>query len=190
VDRVIVQPASRVRGHLSVPGDKSISHRYALLAALARGQSTLHNYAPGGDCRSTLACLVGLGVKVAFDESAAGGPLVRIEGRGVGGLSVAPGPLDCGNSGSTMRMLAGVVAGHRFATTLDGDRSLARRPMRRIIEPLVQMGARVEASAGDRPPLTVHGADLVGIDYETPVPSAQVSWRLPRRIRIRMASAV
>jgi 3-phosphoshikimate 1-carboxyvinyltransferase len=173
VDRVIVQPARRIRGRLSVPGDKSISHRYALLAALCRGQSLLHNYAPGGDCASTLHCLAGLGVSVERAETGANAA-VRVEGRGLRGLARPAAPLDCGNSGSTMRMLAGVVAAHPFATTLTGDRSLSRRPMRRIIGPLVAMGARVEAAADDRPPITIHGANLAGVDYTPDVPSAQV----------------
>lgn len=171
---MIVRPANRVRGQLSVPGDKSISHRYALLGALATGRSTLRNYAPGGDCASTLTCLAALGVAIARSCNADGSLEVQIEGRGLGGLLPPGSPLDCGNSGSTMRMLAGVVAAHPFVSTLGGDPSLSRRPMRRIIEPLGQMGARVEAAPGDRPPLTIHGTELHGIDYAPDVPSAQV----------------
>jgi 3-phosphoshikimate 1-carboxyvinyltransferase len=173
VDRVIVQPATRVRGHLSVPGDKSISHRYALIGALAEGRSVLHNYAPGGDCASTLQCLAALGVAIERGESG-GMPVVRIEGRGLRGLAAASQPLDCGNSGSTMRMLAGVVAAHSFTSTLGGDASLTRRPMRRIIDPITRMGATIDRAPGDRPPLTIHGTELHGIEYEPPVPSAQV----------------
>jgi 3-phosphoshikimate 1-carboxyvinyltransferase len=173
VDRVTVQPATRVRGHLSVPGDKSISHRYALLAALGQGDSVLHNYAPGGDCASTLHCLAALGVVIERGQDADGAPQVRLQGRGLRGLTATNRALDCGNSGSTMRMLAGVVAAHSFTTTLAGDASLSRRPMRRIIEPLSKMGARVEAT-NDRPPITIHGAQLDGLDYEPAVPSAQV----------------
>jgi 3-phosphoshikimate 1-carboxyvinyltransferase len=174
VDRVTVQPADRIRGHLSVPGDKSISHRYALIAAVAAGRALLHNYAPGGDCASTLHCLAALGVVI--DRTAAGDavPTVQIEGRGLGGLTSAPAPLDCGNSGSTMRMLSGILAAHPFTTTLIGDASLSRRPMRRIVEPLSRMGARIGAAAGGRPPLTIHGAALQPLDYVPDVPSAQV----------------
>jgi 3-phosphoshikimate 1-carboxyvinyltransferase len=174
VERVIVQPAQRISGQLSVPGDKSISHRYALLSALASGQSIVRNYAPGGDCASTLQCLAALGVKIERGPSGDDGATVRIDGRGLRGLVCSTTPLDCGNSGSTMRMLAGVVAAHSFVTTLTGDRSLSRRPMRRIMAPLSEMGARVDATDGDRPPLTIHGADLDGIEHVPDVPSAQV----------------
>ena len=173
--QVVVRPADRVRGTLRVPGDKSISHRYALLAALARGRSSITNYAPGADCASTLECLRALGVHIERPASGAGDPSrVVIDGRGLRGLAPASAPLDCGNSGSTMRMLAGVVAAHTFSSTLMGDPSLSRRPMRRVMEPLSRMGARFEAAPGDRPPLVIHGADLNGIDFEPEVPSAQV----------------
>jgi 3-phosphoshikimate 1-carboxyvinyltransferase len=175
-DRVAVFPALRVAGVLRVPGDKSISHRYALLAAIADGRSTIANYAPGADCASTLACVGGLGATVSRTPARAGDepPLVTIDGRGVRGLRAAPGPLDCGNSGSTMRMLAGVVAAHPFLSTLIGDASLSRRPMRRIIGPLTQMGASVTADPGDRPPVIIRGADLAGIQFSPETPSAQV----------------
>ena len=175
-DQVIVHPTTRVRGTIQVPGDKSISHRYALLAALAEGRTTIVNYAPGGDCASTLACLSALGVTIERRQAtnASDVPLVVIDGRGNRGLEAPTDSLDCGNSGSTMRMLAGIVAAHPFVTTLLGDRSLSRRPMRRIIAPLALMGAHCEATAGDRPPLTIYGGDLEGIDFVPEVPSAQV----------------
>jgi 3-phosphoshikimate 1-carboxyvinyltransferase len=160
---------------IRVPGDKSISHRYALLAALASGRTTIYNYAPGGDCGSTLRCLTALGVSVQPGPAEGGTTsVVAIDGRGLRGLIASAAPLDCGNSGTTMRMLAGVVAAHSFRSTLVGDRSLSRRPMRRIMVPLAQMGARFEAADGDRPPLTVVGAELDGIEYVPEVPSAQV----------------
>jgi 3-phosphoshikimate 1-carboxyvinyltransferase len=160
---------------IRVPGDKSISHRYALLAAIATGLTTIRNYAPGGDCASTLFCLSALGVSVQRGPAASGEmPAVLIEGRGLRGLVAPADPLDCGNSGSTMRMLAGVVAAHPFTSILVGDRSLSRRPMRRVTLPLSQMGARFDAADGDRPPLTVFGAELDGIDFVPEVPSAQV----------------
>lgn len=134
----------------------------------------LRNYAPGGDCASTLQCLAGLGVSIVRRQESDGAPQVQIEGRRLGGLQEAAGPLDCGNSGSTMRMLSGVLAAHAFRTTLTGDRSLSRRPMRRIIIPLAQMGARIDATAGDKPPITILGRDLRAIDYAPEVPSAQV----------------
>jgi 3-phosphoshikimate 1-carboxyvinyltransferase len=164
-----VAPARRLHGRLRVPGDKSISHRYAILAALAEGTTTLANYAPGADCRSTLACLQALGVEV--EEHAAGA--ITVMGRGMGRLRSAGAPLDCGNSGTTMRLMAGVLAGHRFSTVMTGDASLSRRPMRRVIVPLERMGARTEATDGHAP-LTIHGTQLHGIAYRTDVPSAQV----------------
>ena len=175
-DRVIVSPARTVSGVLRVPGDKSISHRYALLAAIADGQTTIANYAPGADCASTLACIAGLGTIVSRTSPGhdADPRLVTIEGRGLRGLAAPPEPLDCGNSGSTMRMLAGVVAAHPFVSTMFGDASLSRRPMRRIMGPLAQMGATLTALPGDRPPLTVHGAALTGIRFAPDTPSAQV----------------
>jgi 3-phosphoshikimate 1-carboxyvinyltransferase len=175
-DRVAVSPALTVSGVLRVPGDKSISHRYALLAAIADGRSTIANYAPGADCASTLACVGALGAIVSRTPGArAGDPaLIAIEGRGLRGLGAPGAPLDCGNSGSTMRMLAGVVAAHPFISTLIGDASLSRRPMRRVIGPLSQMGATVTAGPGDRPPVTIHGAALTGIRFAPETPSAQV----------------
>ena len=173
---VVVHPAARVRGRVAPPGDKSISHRYALLAALAGGRSTLSGYAPGADCASTLACLRALGVSVEGPDppdEAARRPAVTIDGRGVGGLTPPRAPLDAGNSGTTLRLLSGVLAGHPFTSVLTGDASLRRRPMRRIIEPLSRMGARV-AGELDRPPLTVAGSHLAGIDFTPTVPSAQV----------------
>jgi len=170
---VTVHPTARVRGRVRLPGDKSISHRYALLAALADGPSVIRGYSTGADCASTLACLRGLGVAIDHrrDES---GPLVRIEGRGLGGLRAPASVLDAGNSGSTMRMLAGVLAAHPFEATLDGDGSLRRRPMRRVITPLERMGARFVSNDG-RPPITVIGAAaLAPLDFQPEVPSAQV----------------
>ena len=172
----VVHPAARVRGRVPIPGDKSISHRYALLAALAEGRSSIDGYAPGADCASTLACLRALGVPVEGPRTGGGAdgrPVVTIDGRGVGGLGAPAGPLDAGNSGTTLRLLSGALAGHRFTSVVTGDVSLRRRPMRRIIEPLSRMGARV-AGDGDRPPLTITGSRLEGIDFTPPVPSAQV----------------
>jgi 3-phosphoshikimate 1-carboxyvinyltransferase len=163
-----VAPARRIRGRLRVPGDKSISHRYALIAAVAEGPSELANYAPGADCRSTLGCLRGLGVDVREDERA-----VIVLGRGFGRWRSPEGPLDAGNSGTTMRMLAGMLAAQTFTTRVIGDESLSRRPMRRVIEPLAQMGASIESTDGHAP-LTIQGAPLHAIAYRPEVPSAQV----------------
>jgi 3-phosphoshikimate 1-carboxyvinyltransferase len=164
-----IAPARRLRGRLSVPGDKSIAHRYALLAALADGPTTLTHFAPGADCRSTLACLRGLGVEV--EEGSDG--TVTLLGRGLGQLRSPVAPLDAGNSGTTMRLMAGVLAGHPFSATMIGDASLSRRPMRRVMAPLERMGARFEATDG-HPPLTVHGTRLRAIAHQPDTPSAQV----------------
>lgn len=161
-----VPRVTRVAGSLRVPGDKSISHRYALLAAIADGVSHLDGYAPGADCAATLACLEGLGVRVAR------GPRITIEGRGPRGLRAPERPLDAANSGTSMRLLAGLVAAHPFTTVIQGDESLSRRPMRRVIDPLTRMGAAIDA-AGGVPPVTIRGADLHGIAYAPEVPSAQ-----------------
>jgi 3-phosphoshikimate 1-carboxyvinyltransferase len=164
-----VRPARRVNGRVRVPGDKSISHRYALLAALADGRSRLRNFAPGADCHSTLSCLQALGVEVSED----GDHAVTLLGRGFEGWRSPSGPLDAGNSGTTMRMMAGLLAGQPFVSRLTGDASLSRRPMSRVIEPLTRMGASIEATGG-HPPLTIRGGPLQAIAHVMTVPSAQV----------------
>lgn len=164
-----IQPARRIAGTIALPGDKSISHRYALLASLAEGRSTIANYATGADCASTLACLHALGVRCKR-----AGATVTIDGGGLRGLCPAAAPLDAGNSGTTMRLLSGILAGSPFETTIGGDASLSRRPMRRIIRPLERMGATIRAREGGLPPLTVRGGALRPIRYELPMASAQV----------------
>jgi 3-phosphoshikimate 1-carboxyvinyltransferase len=167
---VIVRPARNVGGVVSLPGDKSISHRYAMLAGIAEGKSRLENYSTGADCASTLGCLRSLGVKWERTE----GTLNVIEVQGNGASLVAPEqPLDCGNSGSTIRMLSGIVAAQNFSCEMTGDESLSRRPMERIIKPLTAMGAKI-ASQNARPPLGITGSSLKGIRYQMPVASAQV----------------
>lgn len=168
-DTITVAPASRAAGTVRVPGDKSISHRYAMLAALADGESVISGYSPGADCAATLECLRGLGVAIRRSDQAT----ILVTGRGLGGLRPPTAPLDAVNSGTTMRLLSGIVAGHRFRTTITGDASLQRRPMRRVIEPLTRMGARI-ASENGRPPLAIDGGGLHGIAHEPEVPSAQV----------------
>ncbi len=171
----LVAPAVRLRGRLRVPGDKSISHRYALLAALATGTSTITGYSTGADCRSTLACLRDLAVPITATPEGQGDRLtVAVTGRGLDALQPPQAPLNAGNSGTTMRLLAGILAGRAFVSTLVGDASLNRRPMGRIVEPLTAMGARIRSSEGARPPLTITGGGLAGIDYQLPVASAQV----------------
>ena len=173
VKSVIVQPARNVLGSLRVPGDKSISHRYAMLAALASGRSRFENFAPGADCAGTLGCVQALGCTVERDVQRT----VAIDGLGLQ-LRAPSGPLDCGNSGSTMRMLAGIVAGQPFISEMIGDESLSRRPMKRIIEPLTKMGAEIHSANGDCAPLRINGARLHGIEYRVPVASAQVKTSL------------
>ena len=164
----IVPRVVRVGGRLRVPGDKSISHRYAMLGAIADGTSRLTGYAPGADCAATLACLQALGVHVTRADGA-----VTIDGLGLGGLRAPAGPLDAANSGTSMRLFAGLLAAHPFRTVIGGDASLSGRPMRRVIEPLTRMGASISAVDG-RPPLTIDGTALHGISYVPEVPSAQV----------------
>lgn len=163
-----VVPRSRLQGALRLPGDKSLSHRLALLAAVADGTSCFEGFSSAADCASTLDCLRALGVAVERD-----GARVRVVGRGFDALRAPAQPLDCGNSGSTLRMLAGLLAGRPFAATLTGDASLRHRPMERVAAPLRVMGARVESSDG-RPPLTIHGGPLCGGEHTLPVASAQV----------------
>ena len=170
---VTVEPARRLRGRLRVPGDKSISHRYALLAALAGGTSTISGYSTGADCRSTLRCLRALGVDIEETAETGETSTVTVAGRGIGAFVRPAQVLDAGNSGTTMRLLAGILAGHPFDTVLTGDASLQRRPMRRIIDPLQRMGGHVDAADG-RPPLRIRGGALEGIAYTPPVASAQV----------------
>ncbi|MCS7026110.1 MAG: 3-phosphoshikimate 1-carboxyvinyltransferase [Bryobacteraceae bacterium] len=165
----IIHPARALQGEIRLPGDKSISHRYAMLASVAEGKTRILNYSTGADCASTLGAMRALGVEIERN-----GAEVVIHGVGLEGLKPAAGPLDAGNSGSTIRMLSGILAGQSFSTTISGDESLSRRPMGRIITPLEQMGARIEAREGKFPPLTIHGAKLRPIDYTLPVASAQV----------------
>jgi 3-phosphoshikimate 1-carboxyvinyltransferase len=170
VSNVVVRPARAVRGVVRIPGDKSISHRYAMLAAIAEGASRFQNFSAARDCQSTLDCVAKLGCewKRLEDDGA-------IEVRGMGPRLTAPAEaLDCGNSGSTMRMLSGILAGQPFSSELCGDESLSRRPMARIMTPLSEMGAKIEAAEGGRPPLRIHGGSLKAIRHRPEVASAQV----------------
>ncbi|HEY1207763.1 MAG TPA: 3-phosphoshikimate 1-carboxyvinyltransferase [Terracidiphilus sp.] len=164
----IIRPAKNVHGSLRLPGDKSISHRYGMLGAFAEGTSRFTNFSTGADCASTLSCMEALGAKVRRLEDGS------VEVTGVGGLVRPPErPLDCGNSGSTMRMISGLLAPQEGRFTLVGDESLSRRPMERIRKPLEAMGARLTLTEGHAP-VTIEGVQLKAIDYTTPVPSAQV----------------
>jgi 3-phosphoshikimate 1-carboxyvinyltransferase len=164
----IIRPAKNIYGSLRLPGDKSISHRYGMMAAFAGGASRFSNFSTGADCASTLACMEALGASVRKLEDG------RVEVTGVGGrVTPSQSPLDCRNSGSTMRMISGLLAPQEGHFTLVGDASLSRRPMERIRKPLEAMGARLTLTEGHAP-LHIQGAPLKAIDYTTPVPSAQV----------------
>ena len=164
----LIRPAKNIFGSLRLPGDKSISHRYGMLAAFAEGTSRFSNFSTGADCASTLACMSALGATVNRTEDGI------VEVTGVGGRVNQPGKeLDCGNSGSTMRMISGLLSPQKGEFTLIGDESLSRRPMERIRKPLAAMGAHLTLTDGHAP-LTIHGRTLTAIDYTTPVPSAQV----------------
>jgi 3-phosphoshikimate 1-carboxyvinyltransferase len=169
-----VRPARRLRGTIAVPGDKSISHRAAILNALAEGEATITNFLPGEDCLSTLRVLGALGVEHRIDESGAS-PALWIRGVGLRGLREAGDVLDCGNSGTTMRLMSGVLSGIDASSVLTGDASLRTRPMARVVAPLREMGARIDGRDGGRlAPLTIRGGSLHGIRYPMPVASAQV----------------
>jgi 3-phosphoshikimate 1-carboxyvinyltransferase len=168
-----VSPAHSVSGAISVPGDKSISHRFAMLTSIADGESRILNYSTGEDCQSTLRCMSRLGIKHEFDEHDGRKELI-VHGKGIHGLQAPQEALDAGNSGSTIRMLSGILAAQSFTTKLLGDESLSKRPMRRIMTPLTKMGAHIEATNEQFPPLTIEGQKLKGIRYESPVASAQV----------------
>ena len=164
-----IAPVRRFRGRFTLPGDKSISHRVAILGAMAEGETRIRNFSTAADCASTLGCLAALGVEVTRQDPAE----VVIAGRGLAGLGTPRDVLDAGNSGSTLRMLAGVLAGRPFRSVLDGDGSLRRRPMERVAAPLRAMGASIATTDG-RPPVTVDGGPLRGLRWDMPVASAQV----------------
>ncbi len=167
----IIHPGGTLQGPVRVPGDKSISHRAVMLGALADGETEVHGFLEGEDSLATLRAFRAMGVEV---EGPRDGHL-RIRGAGLDGLRAPPGPLDLGNSGTSMRLLAGILAAQPFDSVLQGDASLSRRPMARITHPLARMGARIETAPGGTPPLRIHGGRrLQGIDYVMPVASAQV----------------
>jgi 3-phosphoshikimate 1-carboxyvinyltransferase len=164
-----IHPAKAVAGGVVPPGDKSISHRYAMLAGLAEGTSELSNFALAADCHSTLGCLKALGAEVKVDKS-----LVRVTGHGLHGLKGSWRSLDAGNSGTTIRLLSGILAGQTFTTKIAGDASLNKRPMKRILTPLREMGAQIRARDENFAPLEIRGGKLRGIHYAMPMASAQV----------------
>jgi 3-phosphoshikimate 1-carboxyvinyltransferase len=164
-----INRTAALSGIVPLPGDKSMSHRYAMLAAIADGISVIRHFAASRDCHSTLGCLRSLGIEM--HES---GETVAIHGRGLRGLKPPTKTLDAGNSGTTIRLLSGILAGQPFTSSITGDESLSSRPMGRIARPLRQMGAQIESRHGELPPLSVFGGDLQAMRYSLPVASAQV----------------
>jgi 3-phosphoshikimate 1-carboxyvinyltransferase len=164
-----IHPIGPFEAAIRLPGDKSISHRYGMLTALADGTSTIQNYSSGEDCHSTLGAMRSLGAQIDVN-----GTTVKVTGRGMRGLKRPDHPINCGNSGTTMRLLSGILAGQAFECEMFGDESLSRRPMDRVMQPLARMGARIDARDGRFPPLTIHGTVLKGIEYQPPMASAQV----------------
>ncbi|HOW75438.1 MAG TPA: 3-phosphoshikimate 1-carboxyvinyltransferase [Candidatus Competibacteraceae bacterium] len=166
-----IQPGGVLHGHLRVPGDKSISHRAIMLGSLAEGITTITGFLEGEDCLATLKAFRAMGVHIDGPKQGQ----VVVQGVGLRGLSAPKGPLDMGNSGTSMRLMSGILVGQAFDTVLTGDASLTRRPMRRVTDPLTLMGARIETTATGSAPLHIHGGQpLTGIDYPLPVASAQV----------------
>ncbi len=169
--RFIAGRGGPLRGELRVPGDKSVSHRAIMLAALAEGRSEIRGFLEGEDTRATAAAFAAMGVRIEAPDAG----LRIVDGVGLGGLAAPSAEIDCGNAGTGMRLMAGVLAGQSFDSVLVGDASLSRRPMRRVTEPLTRMGARIDTVEGGFPPLRIHGGNVLqGIDYEVPVASAQV----------------
>lgn len=167
----LVQPGGQLSGELRVPGDKSISHRSVMFGALADGVSEVSGFLDGEDCLCTMRAFEAMGVRIERPSATA----LRIHGVGVNGLQAPPAPLDLGNSGTSMRLMAGLLSGQRFAATLKGDASLSKRPMRRIVDPLRQMGARILTTKDGTAPIYIEPSPgLQGIRYESPVSSAQV----------------
>ncbi len=164
-----IQPIKALSGSVELPGDKSISHRYAMLAALANGTSELRNFAAARDCHSTLGCMKSLGAGVKVD-----GTTVQVTGHGLRGLKSSWRTLDAENSGTTIRLLSGILSGQSFTTKITGDSSLQKRPMKRVMTPLREMGADIRGRDENFPPLEIHGGKLRAIHYQMPMASAQV----------------
>ena len=166
---MIIQPASHLKGTLSIPGDKSISHRSIMFGSIAKGTTKIHNFLMGDDCLSTIECFRKLGIDIEMHNDH-----ILVHGKGLHGLKPASEILDCGNSGTTTRLISGILAGQPFTSTLTGDASIQKRPMKRIIEPLRQMHAAIEGKDDNFCPLTISPSTLEGICYTSPVASAQV----------------
>ena len=166
---MLIQPLSHLKGTLTIPADKSISHRSVMFGSLAKGTTTIHNFLMGDDCLSTISCFRNLGIPIEVE-----GTTVKVHGKGLHGLSASKDVLDCGNSGTTVRLISGILAGQDFPSTLTGDASIQKRPMKRVILPLTLMGAQFEAKEDNFCPMTIRPHPLKGITYHSPVASAQV----------------
>ena len=164
-----IQPIQKLTGSFSIPADKSISHRSVMFGSLAKGTTHISNFLMGDDCLSTISCFRKLGVHITIE-----GEKVIVEGKGLHGLEVPDSILDCGNSGTTVRLISGILSGQNFSTSLTGDASIQKRPMKRVIKPLSEMGATLEAKEDNFCPMTIHPHTLKGITYHSPVASAQV----------------
>jgi 3-phosphoshikimate 1-carboxyvinyltransferase len=172
--KILVRPQKTpLSGTIIVPGDKSISHRSVMLAAIANGRSTIRNWLPAGDTLATLEAIQSLGIQVDIDKKSPQAWDLQIEGKGLHGLQTPTNPLDCRNAGTFMRLMAGILAGQSFPSVLDGSEQLRKRPMARIIDPLRQMGANISAQ-DDKAPLSIQPADLQGFEYQMTIASAQV----------------
>jgi len=169
VSEKVIKPAAQIKGKIRIPGDKSISHRAAILGLLAEGETRITNFLKAEDCLNTLKACAALGAEITWQ-----GHELKIRGAGLKGLKQPRSVIDCGNSGTGVRLLAGVLAGQPFAAEITGDEQIQRRPMNRIIKPLQMMGARIESRPGGLCPLKIRGGNLKGIAYESPVASAQV----------------
>lgn len=169
-----IKKTSSLKGEIKVPGDKSISHRAIMFGSIAKGMTEVHGFLMGADCLSTMHCFQDMGISIEI-RSVDGEPVIFIEGRSLHGLSRPRDILDVGNSGTTTRLMSGILAAQDFDVTLNGDASIQSRPMRRIMKPLSLMGADIQSVKGnDCAPLTIHGQKLHGIHYDSPVASAQV----------------
>lgn len=166
---MLIQPIQKLEGSFSIPSDKSISHRSVMFGSLAKGTTRISNFLMGDDCLSTISCFRKLGIPITID-----GNEVIVEGQGLHGLKSPDCILDCGNSGTTVRLISGILSGQNFSTTLTGDASIQKRPMKRVIKPLSEMGATLEAKDDNFCPMTIHPHELKGITYHSPVASAQV----------------
>ncbi len=166
---MLLQPLSQLKGTMTIPSDKSISHRSVMFGSLALGTTTIHNFLMGDDCLSTISCFRHLGIPIEVE-----GTTVTVHGKGLHGLCTPTQILDCGNSGTTVRLISGILAGQDFSTTLTGDASIQKRPMKRVITPLTKMGATIKAQEDSFCPMTIIPGPLSGISYDSPVASAQV----------------